>query len=103
MSSGIHIVERIEYEIEVGEPFQVELSVFNVCMMGDEFDVGIELLSNIFCDNGFWFFDMFLSEEELAIEIGKINSVKINYVDLPKASEDEVLEQLAAYTACADE
>lgn len=39
---------------------------------------------------------MFSSEQELTIEIAQIDGVEIDDVNLTKAGEDEVLEQLAA-------
>lgn len=45
---------------------------------------------------------MFVAEEELAIEIAKVNRIKINDVDLAEAGQDEVFEQLAADAASTD-
>ena len=92
MSSGIHVVERIEHESEAGKPFEIELFVFYVCMMGDKFNIGVELLGDILCDNSFGFLDMFAPEEELTIEIGEIDCVKVNYVNFAETSENEVFE-----------
>jgi hypothetical protein len=46
---------------------------------------------------------MFLSKEELTIQVAQIDCIEVNYVDLTEASEDEVLQELAADPACADE
>jgi hypothetical protein len=35
---------------------------------------------------------MLVSEEELSVEIAKINGIEVNNMDLAKASEDKVLE-----------
>lgn len=43
-----------------------------------------------------------MPEEELAVQIAQIDSIKIHYVDLPKASEDEILEKLTSDTSGAD-
>lgn len=88
MSSCIHVVKRVKDQSEAGEPFEIELFVFDVCMMSDEFDVRVEFLGDILCDNGFWLLDMFLPEEKLAIKIGKVDCVKVNNMNLAETSED---------------
>jgi len=88
MSSCIHVVEGVEDQGEAGEPFEIELLIFDVGMMGNEFDVGVELLGDILCDDGFGLLDMFLPEEKLTIKIGKIDCVKVDDVNLAKTSED---------------
>lgn len=45
---------------------------------------------------------MLVSEEKLPIEIAEINCIKVNYVDLAEACENEVLEQFASYPTRAD-
>lgn len=46
---------------------------------------------------------MFMTKEELAIEVTQIDCVKIDDVDVGKASKDEVFEQLTADAAGANE
>jgi len=43
-----------------------------------------------------------MSEQELAIEIGKVDGVKVDDMNLPKASSDEVLQQFAPDSSSAD-
>lgn len=43
------------------------------------------------------------TEEELAVQVGEIDGVQVDDVDVAEAGEEEVLEQLAADTAGADE
>ena len=45
---------------------------------------------------------MFMTEEELSVEVAEIYGVEIDDVDFAKASEDEIFKQFAAYAACAD-
>lgn len=45
---------------------------------------------------------MLVTEEELAIEVAKVDGIEVDDVDLAKAGEDEILEKLAAYAASAD-
>jgi len=45
---------------------------------------------------------MRLSEQELAIEVRKINSIEIDHVNVAKASSDQVLEQLTANATSTD-
>ena len=103
MSSRFHVIQRIEYDIETGEPVRVELFVFDVCMVCDKLDVGVELLSHIPGNQSLGFLDVFLPEEELAIEVAQVDGVEVDDVDFAKPGQDEVLEELAANTACADE
>jgi len=44
---------------------------------------------------------MSMSEEELAVEIGEIDSVKIYDVNVAESSSDQILQQLASNTAGA--
>ena len=53
-------------------------------------------------NQSFGFLDMFVTEEELAIEVAEIDSVKIHNVDLTKAGEYEILKQLASNAAGTD-
>ena len=46
---------------------------------------------------------MFLSEEELAVQVAQINCIKIDYVNLPEASHDHIFEQFASNATGADE
>lgn len=45
---------------------------------------------------------MLMSEEELSVEIAQIDGIEIDDVDFSKASKDEVLQQFASNTSCAD-
>lgn len=47
--------------------------------------------------------DVFMSEEELSVEIAEVDCVEINDVNLPEPSEDKVFEKLAADAAGAYE
>ena len=46
---------------------------------------------------------MFLSKEELTIEVAQIDGIEVNDMYFAKAGQDEVLEELTADSACADE
>lgn len=48
MSACIEVVERVEDDIELLEPCNVELRVLDVIVVGFDFDVGIELLRRFF-------------------------------------------------------
>ena len=41
-----------------------------------------------------------MPEQELAVEVGHVDGVHVNYVDLAKAAQCQVLKQLAAQAAC---
>jgi hypothetical protein len=45
----------------------------------------------------FGLLDMFLSEEELTVQVAQVDGIKVDYVDVSKAGHDQVLEQFASY------
>jgi hypothetical protein len=47
-------------------------------------------------DQCFGLLDMLMSKEELAIQVGEIDGVKVDDVDLAEACKHEVLEQLTS-------
>ena len=46
---------------------------------------------------------MLVTEEKLAIQVREVDCVKIDNVNLPKAGQDEVLEQLATNAASSNQ
>ena len=126
MASSVEIVQSVEDDVEAFEPGQAELGVFDIRMVGFDLDMGVELPRRGFGDlrDGSWdqpgagdsrdgllwtesyqslgLLDVFLSEEELTIQIAQINRVKIHDVDLAETGEDQVLEKLAANATGAD-
>jgi hypothetical protein len=67
-----------------------------------ELDVGIELLRSLLCDYSLRFLDMLMSEQELAIQVRKIDCVKVDDRDGTKGGEDKILEEFTAYAPGAD-
>lgn len=51
---------------------------------------------------GLGFLDVLMPEQKLAVEVGEVDGVEIDDVDVAKSGEDEVLEQLAANAACTN-
>lgn len=51
---------------------------------------------NDYTDQSLWFLDMFLSKEELAVQVAEIDCVKVDDVNFTEAGEDKVLQKLAA-------
>ena len=51
---------------------------------------------------GFQFLDVFISEEELAVEVAQVDRVEVDDVDLSEANKDEVLQQFAANASSTD-
>ena len=72
-------------------------------MVSRQFDIGVESLRRIFRDESLRFLDVFLTKEELAIEIAQVDGVKIDYVYLTKACQDKVLEEFTANPAGTNE
>jgi len=79
------------------------LRILDVGVVCDKLDVRVELLRSLLCDKRFRLLDMLMTEEKLSVEVAEIDCVKIDDVDFAEASQDKVLEQFAANTACADE
>ena len=50
MPSRLEIVQRIEHNCEALEPLDIELGIFDVCVMRLDFDIGVEFASGIFCN-----------------------------------------------------
>lgn len=120
--SGLEIVERIEDDIEVFEPSGVELRVFDVRMVRDDLDLGVEGLRSIFgnlstcqhCDTpetwvlrqetyqSLGLLDVLVSEEELTVEIAQVDGVQVDNVDLAVTGEHEVLEEFASDATSSD-
>ena len=46
---------------------------------------------------------MFISEEELAVEVAEVYCIEIDDVNFAEAGQGEVLEEFAANAACTDE
>lgn len=44
---------------------------------------------------------MLLLEQELTVEVTQIDGVQVNDLDVAKAGEDEIFEQLTTNTTCA--
>ena len=51
---------------------------------------------------GLGFLDVLMPEQKLAVEVGEVDGVEIDDVDVAESGEDEVLEQLAANAACTN-
>jgi len=48
MSACIEVIERVEDDVELLEPCDVELRVLDVVVVGFDLDVGVELLRRFF-------------------------------------------------------
>lgn len=103
MSASFEVIERIEDECELRKPSDVELGVLDVGVVCFDFDVRIESLRNVFRDQSLGLLDVFVTEEELAIEVTEVDSIEIDDMDFAEAGQDEVLEEFAANAAGAYE
>jgi hypothetical protein len=50
----------------------------------------------------FGLLDVFMSEQKLTVQVAQIDGVEINNMDLSKAGQDQILEQLASDAASAN-
>ena len=120
MSSGFQVVERIKNQGEATEPRDVKLRVLDVGVVCDDLSVGVESLGNFFGNlfipvssfpfsiasrcayQSFRLLDMLVSEEELSIQVRKVNRVEVDDVNLSETTKDQVLQKLASDASCAD-
>ena len=119
MSSSIQIIQRIEYNMELFKPANIELSFFNVRMIGFKVDVWIEFASCVLGDllkesellrkwvstvktnQGLRLLNVLMSEQKLAVEIAQVDGVEVNNMDFHESSEDEILKKFATDATCA--
>ena len=62
----------------------------------------IPQLENTMAYQSLRFLDMFVTEKELAIEVAEVNGVQVDNVNLTKAGEDKILQELTADAASAN-
>ena len=103
VTAGIEVVEGVEDDDKLAEPVDIELWILDVCVVCLDLDIWIELGSGLASDQSFGLLDVGMAKEELAVEVGQVNSVEINQVDLAEASTDKVLEKFAANATGADD
>lgn len=103
MPSGIHVVERIEDDGELGEPLCGKLRIFDIGMVCYNLDCWVELLCDFFGDESFGLLDVFVAEQKLSVQVAEVDSIEVDEVYLAKTGLDQVLEQLTADTAGADQ
>jgi hypothetical protein len=119
MPPRVQIVQRVEDDAEASEPRDVELRVLDVVVVRLDLDVGVELerrlLGNLqpasartltwwdifMAYLGLGLLDVLIAEEKLAVQVAEIDGVEVDDVDVAKAREHEILEQLAPDAAGA--
>lgn len=75
MPPSIDIIQSVEYDIETRKPLHRIWFVLNICVIGYQFCIWPKLLSNLFCYQSLWFLDVFVSEEELTVEVAEIDGI----------------------------
>jgi hypothetical protein len=102
MSARVQVIERIEDDPEALEPFDVELWLLDVGVVRDKFHIRIEGLRDFDSHQCLGLFDMLMTEQKLAVQIGEVDSVKVDNRDAAVPCEKQVFEKLAAYSTCAN-
>lgn len=109
MSPCVQIVQGVEDYCEGAEEVEIEGRVFDIGVMCFYLDVGIEAACCLFRDlcwsqsrllagnrgltyQSFRTFDVFVTEEELSIQVAEVYGIEVDYVNFAEASEDKVLE-----------
>lgn len=103
MAASVEVVEGVEDDNETAEPVDIELWVFDVCVMCLDLDIRVELGGGLAGDQSLGLLDVCMTEEELAVEVGQVDCVEVDDMDLAKAGADEVLEEFAADATSADD
>ena len=86
MSSGINVVECVENQIELLEVRQVKLGVLDILVVADNRQIRVKALCSVASNDCFGLTNMFWAEQELAIQIGHIDGVQVNQLDILKTS-----------------
>lgn len=111
MTSRLEIVQRIKHYFKASKPFDVKLYVLNIGVVRDNLDVRVEYCRRLLCYltvwsvrhytyypvrsivcsyQGFGFPDMFVSEEELSVQIAQVDCVEVDDVNFAEAGEGEI-------------
>mmetsp|Transcript_39131 Transcript_39131/g.67754 ORF Transcript_39131/g.67754 Transcript_39131/m.67754 type:complete len:313 (-) Transcript_39131:161-1099(-) len=86
VSSGINVVECVEHQVELLEVRQVELGVLDILVVADNRQIRVEALCSVACNDCFGLTNMFWAEQKLPIQIGHIDGVQVNQLDILKTS-----------------
>lgn len=110
------IIQCAEDQIKSLHPFDVVLALLDVPMpRPDGNTLGIDVPFSLrpwsrvkmLCksrrNKGFRFLDICLSEEELTVQVGEVDRVEVDDLDVSESDEDEVFEEFAADAAGADD
>lgn len=97
----LHIIKPSNNHREL--PIEAPWFVLDFACVRDDFDSLYPLHYELGCDFGLVSADVLVPEEELAVEVGEVDGVEVDYVDLGEAREGEVLDDLAAQAAGADD
>lgn len=103
MSSCIEIVKRVKDDVESGKPGDAELRVFDIGMVRHQICLRIESLRSLFGNQCFRLLDVLMSEEELSVQVTQVDGIEVYDMYLAISNLDQVLQQLAADSACANQ
>lgn len=94
IAAGFDIVEASDYHFE----FRVEavLHFLDSAGMGDYFHPWASLHHEVCHHLGFFLIDVLASEEELSVKVSQIDGIHINEMNIPNATEGQVLDNLTA-------
>lgn len=104
--SGLNVVKRVgDYCLSFEKLLRVDVDCVSVHFVQPGIDVAFEVLVHLNggsrCSCALWLADMFLTEEELSVEVAHFNHVWIGHCDetflsRAKSNHSEVLKQFAA-------
>ena len=86
----VGIVQSAHDDVKTGKPIDVEALLLDVRADGIDVDGGIECRCRASGDGRLGLFYVLFSEEELAVEVGKVDRIEIQQGDMPKPSENDV-------------
>jgi len=86
----VGIVQGAHDDVKPGKPIDVEAVLLDVRADGVDVDGGVECRRRASGDGRLGLFYVLFAEEELAVQVGKVDRIEIQQSDMPKPSENDV-------------
>jgi hypothetical protein len=86
----VGVVQGAHHDVKAREPIDVEAFLLDVRTDGLDVDGGVECRRCARGDGRLGLFYVLFAEEELAVQVGKVDRIEIQQGDMPKASENDI-------------
>jgi hypothetical protein len=97
-----HVVESVEHQRELRNEVAAELLLLDIVVVCLHARGRVELQDGLPRHRRLGLVHVALAEEELPVQVGHVDGVEVDDVDVGEAGEHKVLEQLAANAAGAN-